>query len=185
MKKLLYLLLLLPSIAIAGSVTLDWTAPTLNDDGTPLTDLAGYKLYYGTATGDYPNVIDIADPSALSYVVDSLPPGDYFFVATAYNTALVESIYSNEATKTVPPVAPAPPGNLTVQDLVAFVVLKIDDGISLVAAGSVPSGTSCDPDFTISGYGPNSEIITGNVVPYDSVTWWGSVTSRTVVAKCS
>jgi len=36
----------------AGSALLSWNAPSTNEDGTPLTDLAGYKIYYGTATGN-------------------------------------------------------------------------------------------------------------------------------------
>jgi hypothetical protein len=34
--------------AISGQATLSWDPPTTNVDGTPLTDLAGYKVYYGT-----------------------------------------------------------------------------------------------------------------------------------------
>ena len=35
--------------AEAASVTLAWTEPTTNADGTRLTDLAGYRVYLGTA----------------------------------------------------------------------------------------------------------------------------------------
>jgi ABC-type glycerol-3-phosphate transport system substrate-binding protein len=41
----------------SNSATLTWDAPTTNVDGTPLTDLAGYKVYYGTALGNYKVVI--------------------------------------------------------------------------------------------------------------------------------
>ena len=34
-----------------GSITLSWTAPTENEDGSALTDLAAYKIYYGTSPG--------------------------------------------------------------------------------------------------------------------------------------
>ncbi len=37
--------------AFAGTITLAWDAPTTNTDGTPLTDLAGYKIYYGPTSG--------------------------------------------------------------------------------------------------------------------------------------
>ncbi|MDH3432879.1 MAG: putative Ig domain-containing protein, partial [Gammaproteobacteria bacterium] len=40
-------------IVILGSVTLSWIAPTQNEDGTALTDLAGYKIYWGTTSGSY------------------------------------------------------------------------------------------------------------------------------------
>ena len=85
-----------------GSVTLTWTPPTENDDGTPLTDLAGYKLYWGTTPGVYTDSVTLDNPGLTSYVVEGLAPGTYEFVATSYNASGVESVYSNPATKTVP-----------------------------------------------------------------------------------
>ncbi len=80
------------------STTLSWTAPTLNDDGSALIDLAGYKIYWGTTPGSYTNSVSI-DSGLTTYVVDNLVPGTYEFVATSFNTAGVESVYSNPATK--------------------------------------------------------------------------------------
>ncbi len=85
-----------------GSVTLNWTAPTENEDGSALLDLAGYKIYWGTTSGNYPNSITIDNGSVSIYVVENLSPGTYEFVATAFNTAGVESVYSNSTTKVVP-----------------------------------------------------------------------------------
>jgi hypothetical protein len=84
-----------------GSVTLNWTAPTQNEDGTQLTDLAGYKLYWGTTPGNYTESATIDNPSVTTYMVDNLTPGTYEFVATAYNVSGVESQYSGAATKVV------------------------------------------------------------------------------------
>jgi hypothetical protein len=84
-----------------GSVSLSWTAPTENEDGTALTDLAGFKLYWGTEPGNYTNSVTIDTPGTTTYLVENLAPGTYEFVATAYNTAGVESIYSGAATKVV------------------------------------------------------------------------------------
>lgn len=98
----------LPAFAVTvnaialGSATLNWTAPTQNEDGSDLTDLAGYKLYWGTTSGSYPNSATIDNPSVTTYVVDNLSPGTYEFVATSYNTSGVESRYSGAATKVVP-----------------------------------------------------------------------------------
>ena len=85
-----------------GTATLSWTAPTQNEDGTPLTDLAGYKLYWGTTPGNYPNSVTIDNPGLTTFVVENLVSGTYEFVATAFNTSGVESQFSNTATKTVP-----------------------------------------------------------------------------------
>ncbi|HEY9183125.1 MAG TPA: putative Ig domain-containing protein [Gammaproteobacteria bacterium] len=84
-----------------GSATLSWTPPTLNTDGSPLTNLSGYKVYWGTALGTYPNSVTLNNPGLTSYVVDNLVPGTYYFVATALTSAGVESTFSSAASKTI------------------------------------------------------------------------------------
>ncbi|UCE70748.1 MAG: fibronectin type III domain-containing protein, partial [Nitrospiraceae bacterium] len=42
-----------------GSVTLSWDAPTTNLDGTPLTYLAGYKVYYVRTSANYTKSVAI------------------------------------------------------------------------------------------------------------------------------
>ncbi|MEM9690754.1 MAG: fibronectin type III domain-containing protein, partial [Pseudomonadota bacterium] len=84
-----------------GSATLTWTPPTLNDDGSPLMDLAGYRLYWGTQPGVYTDSVTINDPGISTFVVENLTPGTYEFVSTAFNASGVESRYSNTATKIV------------------------------------------------------------------------------------
>jgi hypothetical protein len=81
------------SIATAGDILLEWDAPTTNEDGTVLTDLAGYKLYYGSAPGIYDQNIDLGNITNTS---QSLPPGMYYFAVTAYDTSGNESKYSDE-----------------------------------------------------------------------------------------
>lgn len=85
-----------------GSVTLSWVPPTQRTDGTVLTSLAGYRVYFGTRSGTYPNQVTITNPGVASYVVDSVPSGTYFFVLTAYDASGNESNFSNEASATVP-----------------------------------------------------------------------------------
>lgn len=84
-----------------GQVTLSWTAPTQNTDGTALNDLAGYRIYYGTSPGNYPNPISINSAGMTTYVVGNLSPGTYYFVSTAVNSMGIESDYSNVAQKVV------------------------------------------------------------------------------------
>jgi hypothetical protein len=83
------------------SVTLVWDPPTKNVDGTVLKDLAGYRLYYGTRSGEYPNKIAVEDPHATKHTIYELSPGTYYFVITAYDESGVESVHSNEAVTTV------------------------------------------------------------------------------------
>ena len=81
------------------STTLSWTAPTQNEDGSTLEDLAGYKIYWGTTPGAYTNSATIDTIGTTTYVVENLSPGTYEFVATAYNASGIESRYSSPATK--------------------------------------------------------------------------------------
>ncbi len=83
-----------------GSATLSWQPPTANSDGSPLTDLAGYRVYWGTTQGSYPNVVPVSAGLA-TYVVSNLLPGKYFFVTTAINKGGAESQLSNVVSKTI------------------------------------------------------------------------------------
>ena len=80
-----------------GSVTLSWTPPTQNDDGTALTDLVGYRFYYGTSSGSYTNQVQVDNPGINTYVIENLTPETYYIVATAIKRSGIESRYSNEA----------------------------------------------------------------------------------------
>jgi len=84
-----------------GSATLTWNPPTQNTDGSPLTNLAGYKIYWGTSQGNYTNSVTVNDPGLATYVVDQLTPATWFFTVTAVNSAGMESDYSNVASKQV------------------------------------------------------------------------------------
>jgi hypothetical protein len=84
-----------------GSATLDWSPPTENIDGSPLTNLAGYSVHYGTSEASLSQTIDVADASATTYVVSGLTPGTYYFAVSAYNSLGLEGAWSNLASKTL------------------------------------------------------------------------------------
>lgn len=83
----------------SASVMLNWTPPTQNEDGSTLTDLAGYYIHYGETQGTYPNSIRIDNPSVSTYIVDNLTPNLYYFVATSFNESEIESQFSNEVVR--------------------------------------------------------------------------------------
>ncbi len=87
--------------ASPGSASLSWQPPLENDDGSALVDLEGYRIYWGTEPGNYPNSLTIDNPSISTYVVENLPVGTYRFVATSFNADGVESDYSNVVTREV------------------------------------------------------------------------------------
>ena len=84
-----------------GSATLSWQPPTQNTDGSALTNLAGYKIYWGTAPGSYPSSVTVNNAGLTSYVVGSLVPNTYYFAVTAFNSVGTESVLSNSASKTI------------------------------------------------------------------------------------
>ncbi len=69
-----------------GSVTLSWSAPTTNTDGTPLTDLAGYTISYGTSAVSLNQSLTIASQSVTTYTVGNLAAGTWYFSVAAYAT---------------------------------------------------------------------------------------------------
>ena len=93
----------LPAFAIevtstgVAAVTLNWQAPTENTDGTPLTDLAGYRIYYGVNSANLGNVIEVSNPGITTYVVDGLTPDIWYFASTALNSRGMESDLSSQA----------------------------------------------------------------------------------------
>jgi len=91
------------STTTTSGVSLAWVAPSEREDNTAisLSEIAGYKVYYGTAPGQYTNSVDINDGIAEGYTFKALPAATYFFVITTYDTDGRESQYSAEVTKVV------------------------------------------------------------------------------------
>jgi hypothetical protein len=85
-------ILVLGTVVHAGILDASWTEPTTNVDGTPLTDLAGYRLYYDVADADclgstFEEIVaaQAAPPpgSTASYRLTGLSSGTAYFVAVA------------------------------------------------------------------------------------------------------
>ena len=84
--------------AQAAQVQLAWDAP-LQADGTPVANLAGYKLYSGSQSGQYQTALPVG--MATTYTVTNVSAGQtYYFAATAYDSAGVESAFSKEVSMT-------------------------------------------------------------------------------------
>ncbi len=85
-----------PSSSQGVSATLAWDAPTKREDGSTLqaTDIAGYKLYYGTSSMQYTDTIDVGNTT--SYSTGNLPPGTFYIAVTVYDNDGIESDYSAE-----------------------------------------------------------------------------------------
>ena len=97
----------LPAFSIAvqapvvGSAVLIWTAPTKNENGTALTNLAGYKVRYGTSVGALTQLLDITDPATTSVTISGLVAGTWYFTLASYTNTGVESAQTAAVSKTI------------------------------------------------------------------------------------
>jgi hypothetical protein len=76
---------------------LSWGAPSSRVDGSylSLTELEGYRIYYGSSADDLSMLVDLNDTDITEYTVDSLPSGNYYFAITVYDLEGLESGFSN------------------------------------------------------------------------------------------
>lgn len=84
-----------------SSASLSWSAPTHNEDGSPLTDLAGYRVHYGTSASNLSMRVDVGNPATTSTVVPNLTRGTWYFAISAYTHKGAESSRSNVASKVI------------------------------------------------------------------------------------
>nr|ACZ28660.1 hypothetical protein [uncultured organism] len=84
-----------------GQIIISWAPPTSNTDGTELTNLANYKIYYGESPDRMTNIIQFSNTGQTSYEVDNLDSNTlYFFTMSSLNSLNVESTYSEIISQT-------------------------------------------------------------------------------------
>lgn len=83
------------------SATLSWTPPTTNVDGSALTNLAGYRVYAGTAPDHLAPVLTLDNAGLTCQVVDGLTRGLNYFAMTAVNSRGDESLLSSVVSVTL------------------------------------------------------------------------------------
>ena len=97
----------LPAFSIAvtqistGAVTVNWSTPTQNTNGTPLVNLAGFRIFYGTDPNNLSQSAQIANPGLTSYVLSNLAAGTWYIGLSDYTASGVQSSLSNIASTTV------------------------------------------------------------------------------------
>lgn len=97
----------------AASLSLSWNAPTTNIDGTPLSDLGGYRVYLATASPACPGAsfLTVSSPTMtpapgqiVTSRVTSLSAGATYFVrVTAVDTSGLEGPCSGVASGVAQP----------------------------------------------------------------------------------
>ncbi len=81
-----------------GSADISWTAPSARADNNALllSDIAGYRIYYGVEKGVYLGWVEINDGSITQAQLSGIPSGRYFVAMTAIDSDGLESGYSLE-----------------------------------------------------------------------------------------
>jgi hypothetical protein len=87
--------------ATTGSATVSWSPPTTFVDGTPIRNLAGYRVVYGTSPSALSSTVAIPSPVITSTTIEALTPGTWYFAVKAYTTAGVESDLSTVVFKVI------------------------------------------------------------------------------------
>ena len=162
------LAVLCSTTAMAGTATLTWEAPTTYSDGSPMNDLAGFRIYYGTASKNYTSNVDAGNVT--TYQLGNLPDGvTVYFAVTAYNSAGLESVSSNEASKTFPATA------------YSLTVTAAGSGSGSVTSSpaGISCGTACSASFAV------ASSVTLTATPAASSTFSGWSGACTGTGSCS
>jgi hypothetical protein len=120
--------------AYAAQVVLNWTQ--LSD---PVT---GYKIYYGSTSGNYTQSIDVGN--VINYTIGNLASGStYYIAATSHDAAGNESGFSNEV------IAMIPAGQQY-----TLAVGKSGTGTGTVSGAGINCGAVCS-----GSYAPGTDVI--------------------------
>ncbi|MFO7903356.1 MAG: fibronectin type III domain-containing protein, partial [Pirellulaceae bacterium] len=84
-----------------GTATVSWEPPTTRTDGSTLTDLAGYRVYYGKDAASLTHMVEVPEPGQTSYHVENLDAGTWYFAVTALSSEGLESPKSEIGSKEV------------------------------------------------------------------------------------
>lgn len=168
-------LFLFPALSQAAGIVW-WTLPTMNTDGSAIR--AGTTLtvnvLQGKAGGPFVQVA--SGVAGTQYTVASLAAGSCFELETV--AAGAETGISAPSVQACASTIGAPSGvGAAVSSIGTTVYMEVrgSNRFSLVAVGTVPIGTRCDPTQDVDGY---------DVVPVTAVKWAGNVRPPVVVAKC-
>lgn len=134
----------LTALAATGSVHLALDHPTTNEDGSPLTDLAGCKIHYGTTSRQYTTTLD-AKMATTATVTNLLVGQAYFFGATCYDISGNSSAFSNEVSTTIPE-PPGLPGSVLLFGFEEGTGTTVADISGNSNTGTLVSGTTWTPN---------------------------------------
>lgn len=189
-----------------GQAILTWVAPTTRTDGTALTNLAAYNIYYGTTATALILKLNKLAP-ATTHTFTGLAPGPHFYTLTAVDSAGRESAQTAPpVSKTVPvqitpalsvavavtPAPPVPPASITIAAVqgvstVPVYVVTTSGNRSSAVAGFVDLGIPCSGPRVFSYRSQNYKKIVGAGMSggVDPIYWWKTTPTSQAAAPCS
>jgi hypothetical protein len=166
----------------SGTAQVNWTAPTTNTNGSSLTNLARFKVVYGTSSSSLTQSTLVDDPTRRSTTLN-LAPGTWYFAVRAVNSNNVESSNSNVASKTVSGATSAATATVSISSLVTtssnvWDVRRRSDGVWVRRAvvGQIDLGRPCSTSFRVGSY--------HYLVNRADVRLTGTAQSTNLVANC-
>ena len=152
--------------ARGGQVALAWNA-------NPEPDIAGYRVYFGTNSARYTTVINAG--KVTNAVISNLQPdATYYFALTAYNSAALESEFSNEA------VAQLSGNQPPTLDAIANVAAPEDSGVFAVTLTGISPGAGETQPLTITARSSNPALLPDPAVSYNPNTGQASLSLQSV-----
>ncbi len=151
--------LLFQQVAFAVTAELTWTPPTTREDGSPLlpSEIGGYRVYYGTAPGDYMYEFPFTPAPAVGTTTVDFSPGTYYLVVTTVDTAGRESRFSLERTLTFS-ASSSPPMTVS-QLLISLGVFPTRTVVDLQALYEFSVGVGSGTVYDVSGVGSQLNLI--------------------------
>jgi hypothetical protein len=169
-----------------GSANVSWVAPTKNSDGSNLTDLASFKVMYGTSSTSLTRTASVTDPTRRTTTLSSLTPATWYFKVRAINSKGVESGDSNVASKSVTGATAAKTvsvtvgstgGRTTTSTNVWDMTQKNGQWVRRSVIGHIPLGKPCYAQF---GFSKAHYLINRS----DVTRFYGTPSSTNLVVLC-
>ena len=174
-RKLRSLLAVLCLLAVSSVGTRAQNSVNLAWDPNSESDLAGYIVRYGVASGHYTNSTTVGKTTTA--VISGLVSGvTYYFVVVAYNTSNLQSDPSNEVTTSF---TPPPPSSNTPPTLSAIADRTINEDTTSPAI----SFTVGDAETPAASLGVSFASSNPSLIPNNNITLGGSGSSRTVTIR--
>ncbi|MEI6560947.1 MAG: Ig-like domain-containing protein [Verrucomicrobiota bacterium] len=156
-------------LALAGVFVLTqsaWSA-AFTWDPSPDANIAGYRLYYGSASGNYTQSVDVGNVTQAT-VANLTAGATYYAAVTAYNTAALESVKSNEVSFVAAMTPANIPPTVSLTSPVSGASYAAPANINLSATASDSDGSVTSVEF----YNGTTRLAAVSAAPY-TFTWTG------------